>query len=356
MGTWLPVRPHAYLRSGPFKRSDGAASTYWRWQLFLPDVYDPTVWIGTAIFVGSLFACSSLLRPLYRIWWKHHRSWIALEGGAVAGSLAGAFAAATGPFRLPIPVKPSDWSGWPLDVVQCFVVLLLWSNLYFSIRQYAHSLAERERLIVAESEARRARLVALRYQLNPHFLFNSLNAVSTLILEGDTVGANQMLTRICCLLRDTLQIDPALETSLKAEIAHAQQYLSIEQVRMGDRLRFVCDVGEGLDAALVPGMLLQPLIENAVRYGIVHSERSGEVRIRASRDRDGLRITIENTGSQSVEESNGHGIGLANTRERLATLYGSDHDFEVNGLEEGGCRVSLRVPLRFAPGTAPCAS
>lgn len=323
---------------------------------FFPDVYDRNVWIGAAIFVVSLLVISSLLRPLYRMWWNRHKSWIALEGAAVAGSLTGALAAATGPFRLPIPAKPTDWSGWPLDVVQCFVVLLLWSNLYFSLRQYAHSLAARERLIVAESEARQARLAALRYQLNPHFLFNSLNAVSTLILEGDTTGANQMLTQICYLLRNTLQSDPALETPLKAEIAHAQQYVSIEQVRMGDRLRFVCDVAEDLDAALVPAMLLQPLVENAVRHGIAHSKRGGKIHIRASRDRGALRITIENTGARSAEESNGHGIGLANTRERLATLYGSDHDFEVKGLDDGGCCVSLRVPLHFAPGEVPCES
>ena len=131
-----------------------------------------------------------------------------------------------------------------------------------------------------------------------------------------------MLTQICYPLRDMLQIDPTLKTSLKEEIAHAQQYLSIEQVRMGSRLRFVCEVAEGLDAALVPGVLLQSMVENAVRHGIAQSGRSGEVHIRASRDRDGLWITIENTGSRSAEESNGHGIGLANRRERLATLYG----------------------------------
>jgi sensor histidine kinase YesM len=252
-----------------------------------------------------------------------------------------------------------DWPDVAANSVQFSVVLFLWCTLYFSIKQWQRSAQERERLLRAESEAREARLSALRYQLNPHFLFNSLNAASTLVLEGDAPAATRMLSQIGELLRTTLDDDASLETRLSQELAFIEQYLAIEQTRLGKRLQVERSISPDTLDAIVPGMLLQPLVENAVRHGIAPLVEGGAIRIESRVNADRLLIAISNSGPRHEVNGSSHstgdsthssakarGIGLTNTQERLKTLYGDDHRFSLQWPEAGGCEVLIEMPLR----------
>jgi two-component system LytT family sensor kinase len=232
--------------------------------------------------------------------------------------------------------------------------------LYFSIKQWQQSSKERERLLRAESEVREARLLALRYQLNPHFLFNSLNAVSTLVLDGNARAATRMLAQIGDLLRASLDSEVAAEVTLSEELALTESYLAIEQTRLGERLKIDVVVPSETRDALVPSMLLQPLVENAVRYGVASSIEGGRITISTALHYDKLRIVIGNSGrrGERAQKGNGNGIGLGNTTDRLKTLYGTDFEFSLLRPEVGGCEVVLELPLRRAGDLqelAPCA-
>src|SRR6202521_290780 len=239
----------------------------------------------------------------------------------------------------------------------CFI-LFIWCSLYFSIKQWQQSSEERERLLRAESELREARLLALRYQLNPHFLFNSLNAVSTLVLDGNAPAATRMLAQIGDLLRSSLNSEVTAEVALSQEMVFTEGCLAVEQTRLGKRLKFDLVIPIETRDALVPSMLLQPLVENAVRYGVAPLVEGGWIAIKSSVQADRLRIVIGNSGRRGHGEhkKNGIGIGLGNTQERLKTLYGTDFEFSLAWLEAGGCEVVLELPLRRAPNLQEASS
>jgi two-component system sensor histidine kinase AlgZ len=241
-----------------------------------------------------------------------------------------------------------------------FFMLLMWCSLYFSIKQWQQSSMERERLLRAESELREARLLALRYQLNPHFLFNSLNAVSTLVLDGNAPAATRMLAQIGDLLRTSLDSEVTAEVTLSQELAFTEGYLAIEQTRLGGRLRIDIAVPMETRDVLVPNMLLQPLVENAVRYGVAPLIEGGWIAIKSALDADRLRIVIGNSGqrAEGEQKKNGNGVGLGNTAERLKTLYGANFQFSLAWPEAGGCEVVLELPLRRTESlleASPCA-
>ena len=225
--------------------------------------------------------------------------------------------------------------------------------------QLRQSAMERERLLRAEAEAREARLSALRYQLNPHFLFNSLNAVSTLVLEGNAPAATLMLAQIGELLRTTLDSEALPEVPLSLEIASAQRYLAIEQTRLGDRLRVDLSISAETFDALVPNMLLQPLVENAVRHGIATLVEGGVIAIHSKLKNTQLQIVVKNSGNRgtafSAQHKPGSGIGLTNTAERLKALYGTDHRFDLGWPESGGCEVTVELPFRNCERGLTCA-
>jgi len=300
----------------------------------------------------TTFVGTCLMRPLCRWLIRKPYSWMALESrGFLFALLLGVIAGVGG------ELLTHGWArlglGDALDAsVQCTITLFLWASLYFSIKQWQQSTQERERLLRAEAEVRDARLSALRYQLNPHFLFNSLNAVSTLVLDGNAAAATRMLAQIGELLRTILDSDTIVETPLSQEIACTEQYLAIEQTRLGDRLRVdVALAADTLDA-LVPCLLLQPLVENAVRHGIAQQVEGGSIRIRSLTQNAQLQISIHNSGvpyTHAVQPVRGaNGIGLKNTIERLRTLYGDDHRFELQWPQAGGCEVTMVLPLRKA--------
>jgi hypothetical protein len=310
------------------------------------------------IFCATVFLASCLLRPVCRFLYKRSLSWFALEAYAFAWATALGAAAAFLSELIKLGSVSRIWPVFPDDWLSFSVVLFLWCTLYFSIKQWQQTMHEREqlsqqreRLARAESEAREARLSCLRYQLNPHFLFNSLNAVSTLVLEGKTSQATRMLTQIGELLRTSLDSNTVPEIPLSQELTFIGQYLAIEQTRLGDRLRVETRISpDTLDAA-VPTMLLQPLVENAVRHGIAPAVGGGTVMIESITKNDRLLVRVTNSaapgaGGPTQNAGASNGIGLANTAERLRVLYGDGHRLELQSSGKCDCQVTVEIPLR----------
>jgi two-component system, LytTR family, sensor kinase len=311
---------------------------------------------------AAMFVASCLLRSVCRSLLRRSFPWIGLELRALVWSTAMGTAAAFVTELTILRVIRLVWTDLLVNILQISVMLFLWCTLYFSIKQWQQSVRERERLLRAESEARDARLSALRYQLNPHFLFNSLNAVSTLVLKGDSAGATRMISQISSLLRASLDGPIVSEISLSQELDFAREYLAIEQTRMGGRLQVAFEITPPSLEASVPSMLLQPLIENAVRHGIGRLRRGGVITVQTAVEDNRLRILIRNSGptrnNQAVPAQNRRGIGLANTSERLRRLYGSESKFELRWPDGGGCETTIRLPFKKIVDTIeeiPCA-
>lgn len=210
-------------------------------------------------------------------------------------------------------------------------------------RLAAHLELERSQL---ESSLRQAQLDALRMQLNPHFLFNTLQTVSVLMMD-DTASANRMLIRLSDLLRSTLRTSVASLSPLHEEIAFLRAYLEIEQIRFADRLCVQWDLAPETDLALIPTLLLQPLVENSVRHGIARMSTRGAITISAKADEKALHLSVADTGPGVSEEYDsvfGHGIGLTNTRKRLKQLY-PDHEMEIVAGPQGGFAVQIAIPF-----------
>ena len=225
--------------------------------------------------------------------------------------------------------------------------MLAWSVLYIGIRYYIALQSERERSLAAEAAAHQAQLEALRYQINPHFLFNSLNAVSTLVTERRNDEAARMLSRVSDFLRLTLTAPVREEVPLADEIDYIRQYLEIERVRFGERLRMEVDVASDAWEAKVPSFILQPLIENAVRHAIAPSEAGGTIVVEAQRDGDTLRLAIIDDGGVHASPAvPGGRIGLTNTRRRLHALYGDRARLELTNGTAAGMRVTIEMPFR----------
>jgi len=192
-----------------------------------------------------------------------------------------------------------------------------------------------------------ARLDALRMQLNPHFLFNTLNAVSALA-ERDPAGVRRVVARLSGLLRRVLDSTEAREVPLAEELAFLDDYLDIQRVRLGDRLTAVLDVPPDVRAALVPALVLQPLVENAVEHGVARLEdRAGTVRISAWCEGATLAVTVSDDGPGGAVEADG--IGLSNTRARLHALYGPGATLDTGPGAAGGFSATIRLPYHTTP-------
>ena len=226
--------------------------------------------------------------------------------------------------------------------------LLAWSLLYFAVRHHDALQQERERSLRAEAMAQRARLEALRYQLNPHFLFNTLNAISTLVVEQRHAEASRMISRLSDFLRLTLSAPVVDEVTLAEEMNFVDRYLEIEQVRFGDRLQVQTAVVPEAWNARVPHLVLQPIIENAIRHGIAPREAGGTVRIEAARVEGQLRISVTNDGPPAATgfAVPAEKIGLSNIRERLSRLYGDRQRLAIES-GSGQTRVILELPFEL---------
>jgi two-component system, LytTR family, sensor kinase len=230
-------------------------------------------------------------------------------------------------------------------------LLFCWSALYFGIRYYESQQEQQKATFRAQALAQEAQLKMLRYQLNPHFLFNTLNAISTLILDSQNRTANQAIARLSEFLRYTLDQDPMKKVSLRQEIEALDLYLGTERLRFGERLRLEYAVEERALSALVPSLLLQPLIENALKYAVSAREQGGVVRIEGRVRPPFLELAVidDGPGLQGGTFSRGErrGVGLTNIRERLEVLYGERSRFAVLNAHPG-VRVELALPLELA--------
>lgn len=241
--------------------------------------------------------------------------------------------------------------GFHGGVFDYWIVLgLQWGVLYY--RRYRERSQEvlqfQLRASELQSQLMSAQLNALKMQLQPHFLFNTLNAIAVLVRQQKSRDAEQMLAHLSDLLRGVLVDMNAQEVSLRRELEYLQLYLSIEQVRFADRLKAETQVDPVTQQASVPQLILQPLVENAVRHGIGRSSSAGTILIRASMN-DGrveIRIQDDGPGLQAGSSIENEGIGLANTRARLRQLYGEEATVDIeNGLERGAV-VTMRFPFR----------
>jgi signal transduction histidine kinase len=233
-------------------------------------------------------------------------------------------------------------------------LLLCWTGIYFGIKYYESLQQQREATLRAGTLAQEAQLKMLRYQLNPHFLFNTLNAISTLILDNENRTANQTVMRLSEFLRYTLDQDPMKKVTLRQEVEAMNLYLTTERLRFGDRLRLEFAVEERALEALVPSLLLQPLIENSIKYAVSPSEQGGTIRVEGRARGVMLELAVSDDGpglpslNLGVATSGvGRGVGLRNIRERLAVLYEDRHRFATLD-NKPGLRVELGLPLEMA--------
>lgn len=230
-------------------------------------------------------------------------------------------------------------------------VLLYWMIWLISVSvAYAEKLKERE-LRAAELETRlaRAQLHALQSQLQPHFLFNTLNAISALVTK-DPAGARRTIMLLSGLMRETLALGGMQEVPLSRELALTRQYLEIEQQRFGDRLTVKFDVDPSVEHALVPSLILQPLLENAFKHGLSHRRGKVGVEITAARDNGAVRLSVRNDGSGlAAQPGLDPGVGLQNTRSRLERLYGAEAGLALIEEEGGRVRADVTIPLHEEP-------
>lgn len=251
-------------------------------------------------------------------------------------------------------VDPSNRRTVAIDVVSWILTTLPFGVIvYFCIAGMAHAFdffmrtAERERQLAKMSEQLAdARLAALQSQVNPHFLFNTLNTVIVRARDGDTAGTVDMVERLSALLRRTLDRGRGARVALADELDLVNQYVAIEQARFSDRLRVEMDLAHDALPIAVPGFSVQHLVENAIRHGIARKADAGRVTISARRDNDHLVIVVSDDGPGVTSEVTPPSRGLWNTRERLRALYGDEALLSIERGLDGGTVATLRVPWR----------
>ena len=228
-----------------------------------------------------------------------------------------------------------------------YFFFIAWAALYLALCYAAEAQMLERRTAQLRGAAQAAELRALRYQVNPHFLFNTLNSLSSLVMTGKREEAERMILNLSNFFRTSLSGDPTEDVPLSAEIQLQRLYLDIEGVRFPDRLLVKVDLPERLRNACVPGLLLQPLVENAVKYGVARSRRPVTIRLAALEDSGGLVLTVENDGEPGGvrAEEQGTGVGLANVRDRLAARFGDRASCRWGPLPGGGFRVTLTMPI-----------
>jgi sensor histidine kinase YesM len=232
-----------------------------------------------------------------------------------------------------------------------FVLLIAWTALYYGINYYLLLEEEIDQRAQLQHQASNAQLAMLRYQLNPHFLFNTLNSISTLVLLKQTERANAMLARLSSFLRYTLANEPTAQVTLAQEVETLKLYLEIEKMRFEDRLRPHFRIDAQTIGARLPSLLLQPLIENAIKYAVTPSETGADIWVRAERQGNGVRIEVADSGpgnAINLMNAQSTGVGLTNIRDRLAQAYGGAHAFSTRKNEHGGFSVVIDIPLEEA--------
>jgi signal transduction histidine kinase len=267
------------------------------------------------------------------------------------------------------PTQPGGfWSVYRSAILFRVTLGLLGYSLLFAVvmaAEYYDRFRERERAAAALSvQLAEARLAALRMQLNPHFLFNTLNTVAMHVRRAENTEAVRMLAGLSDILRHVLEDSPPQEVTLRQELAFIDRYLAIERSRFGDRLRVNVTVEPDTLDALVPNLVLQPVVENAIRHGIGRRAAAGKLDIRAARRGESLELIVQDDGpgldaeSDTVTPATGiplssGGIGLRNTASRLQQLYGAMGTLAMESPPEGGAVARITLPWHLAPAESP---
>src|SRR5437016_10231645 len=289
------------------------------------------------LLMASLFRRLIKMRPL----WTLILSLSAVVLASVGFSVIETWSVAT--FLKPglKPVGFQYFGAMPLN----FSLLAAWTALYYGINYFLlleEQIRQREKL---EGQASTAQLAMLRYQLNPHFLFNTLNSISTLVLLKQTERANAMLARLSSFLRYTLANEPTAKVTLAQEVETLKLYLEIEKMRFEDRLRPHFRNEPATIGASLPSLLLQPLIENAIKYAVTPAENGADIWITAKREGQAVRIEVADNGHGAESAgSPSTGVGLANIRDRLSQAYGAANRFETKQNDKGGFSVIIEIP------------
>jgi two-component system sensor histidine kinase AlgZ len=326
----------------------------------LPNLDYPSYVLYRAVVTLACLLCTLPLMALCRHLWRRAsiaRTALAVALSAyalayacavVAEGLMRAFAAAGA------PPAASVWFAALTGAIAPWALLCAWAVLYFGYRYHWAERAAGERLATATALAREAELRALHYQIQPHFMFNTLNAISTLVYTRRNDDATRMLARFGDFLRMTLDADASREVRVAEELQLTLAYLEIERVRLGDRLQLRQAVdATALDLA-VPPLLLQPLVENAIRHGIAPQEAAAvlEIGVTCSAGRLCLRVRNDGIDLSPAFDAGHYGVGLANIAARLRVLYGEDCSLTLHRPSSGGCEAVVDLPARSWTGGA----
>ena len=248
------------------------------------------------------------------------------------------------------------WAGIADTAFGRYFLVLAWAALYFALAKAEEARAAERREGEYRRAAEAAELRSLRYQVNPHFLFNTLNSLSALVMTGRQDDAETMIQTLSTFYRRTLSGDPTNDLKLVDEIELQELYFAIEAVRFPNRLLTKIDVDPAAVDAMVPGMILQPLVENSVKYAVATSQRPVTVTIKARREGGQLVIQVSDdgpgagAGGVGARKADGCGIGLANVRDRLRARYGKAGTLKFGERPEGGFETELRMPLELGRG------
>jgi sensor histidine kinase YesM len=305
--------------------------------------------VHTLLLTATGYSLTLLLASLFRRLIKMQPIWTLLLSLIVVGIASAAFSVIE-TWSYATFLKPSsrpagiEYLG---AILLNFSLLAAWAALYYGINYFLlleEQIDQRERL---ENQASSAQLAMLRYQLNPHFLFNTLNSISTLVLLKQTERANAMLARLSSFLRYTLVNEPTAKVTLAQEVETLKLYLEIEKMRFEDRLRPHFKVEADTIGARLPSLLLQPLIENAIKYAVTPAENGADIWITAAREGRAVRIEVADNGDGTggeIAASPSTGVGLPNIRDRLSQAYGAAHRFDTRTNERGGFSVIIEIP------------
>jgi two-component system LytT family sensor kinase len=317
------------------------------WSLTIPLRYlYRRCWNFTPLYLGILIVTSCIIVAALWTPIKNTAIWQMSEGYDIWGWFQGTAKEEEGYTLLALYFGVSN----------SFFMILAWSSLYFGINYHFRLVREKEQHLQAVRLSHNAQIKMLRYQINPHFLFNTLNAISTLVLRGSKDKANGMLTRLSTFLRFSLDNDPEQKIRLYEELKALMLYLEIEKTRFDDRLSVHFNVEARAESLLVPSLLLQPLVENSIKYAIARMVSGGRIEIVARCQNNLLHLEVADNGpnNEVLAETEGtsqcgeplrKGVGLSNIRERLNVLYPHGHHFEVINQPSKGFRIIIEIPI-----------
>src|SRR5262245_36355785 len=340
-GVWMIPAVLSPLETVMFARLSGHPIAVWR-----AFVGEAPQWFGWAVLTPLIIALAeryTLRRPV-RV-----SSVLVHASASLGASLALAFCDAlvngwVRPSRAGLLASTRNWflGGLPATTLVYFAIVVASYAWRSAVR-----LRERDAQAAAlEAQLREAQLSALRMQLQPHFLFNSLNAVMALVRDRDTDRAIRALALLSDVLRTTMNAGDAHETTLGAEIDFVRRYLDIEQIRFDDRLSVVIDVPDRLDAARVPVFILQPFVENALKHGVLRGRGGNEIAVSARATESSLVLHVRDDGCGLAPATSGSGVGISNARRRLERMYGASAELVVrNRAHAAGVEVTITLPL-----------